>query len=228
MGRAHFLFCLPARLGVLIFSLGNFASTGLLATILWITLVHYQQNHDDQLSKPMLAGVIALAVFSTITALTSLAGFFGALFGRLGGVRAFAKTLAFLLGMQFVFSVLYVVAIFVEPKSEFIKQCEAGKTDSNIVDVCTNKINEVRIITIVIVIVGLLLHAYEVHVVRGYAVQLEQKEVNRNIILGHSNAHGRYSAVPHGEDSKPLTGPNMSYPYTDAAHGHGHHGGSYA
>jgi len=176
----------------------------------------------------MLAGVIALAVFSTITALTSLAGFFGALFGRLGGVRAFAKTLAFLFGIQLVSSVLYIVAIFVEPKSEFIKQCEAGKTDSNIVDVCTNRIKEVKIITIVIVIIGLLLHAYEIHVVRGYARQLEQKEVNRNIILGHSKAQGRYSAVPHGEDSRPLAGPDMSYPYADAAHGYGHHGGSYA
>jgi len=206
-----------------LFSLGEFLSTGFLAAILWITLVHYQQNHDNQMSKPLLVGMIVLAVLSTIIALVSFAGFFGAMFKKVGGIRAFARVLAWLLGIQFVFSVLYIVAILVEPKSEFIKQCEQGNTNSNITDVCTNKIEEVKIITIAIIVVGLLLHSYEVYVVGAYASELEQKDFNRNIILGNSNSHSRYSAVPHGEDTRPLTGPDMTYPYADAKHGYGHH-----
>ena len=123
--------------------------------------------------------MIVMAVLSTIISLVSFAGyvssvhlpsryptypigshrFFGAIFKKVGGIRAFARVLAWLLGIQFVFSVLYIVAILVEPKSEFIKQCEQGNTDSNVTDVCTNKIQEVKIITIAIIVVGLLLHS---------------------------------------------------------------------
>jgi len=222
MGRAHFLFCLPARLGVLLFSLGDFAVTGCLAALLWIILVR-NQNHDIHLSKPLLISVITLGVISTIIALVSFAGFIGAIFKRVRGVRAFARLLAWLLGVQIILSILYIVAILLEPKSEFIKQCENGSTDSKVVDTCTNKITEVKGITIGIIVVALLLHSYEVYVVGAYASELEQKEFNRNIILGNSNSKSRYAAVPVGEDAKPLTAPDMSYPYTDAAHGYGHH-----
>ena len=56
---------------------------------------------------------------------------------------------------------LYVVAIYVEPKSDFIQQCEAGLTDPNVVDTCTNKIQEVKGITVLIVGVSFLVHACE-------------------------------------------------------------------
>jgi hypothetical protein len=56
------------------------------------------------------------------------------------------------------FSVLYIIAIYVEPKSDFIKQCENGSTDAKVIDTCTNKIQEVRGVTVAIVIVALLLH----------------------------------------------------------------------
>jgi len=224
MGRAHFLLCLPARLGVLIFSLAEFVMTGFLAAILWIAFVRNEQHKDLQLSKSLLVGVITVAVISSIIALCSFAGLVGALFKQYRGIRVFARVVAWLLGVQIISSVLYIIAIFVEPKSEFIKQCEAGRTDSTIVDTCTNKIQEVKGITVAIIVVALLLHAYELHVVRAYANELEQKELNRNIILGNS----KYAAVPHGEDSRPLTGPDMSYPYADGVHAHGHsHGGSY-
>jgi len=221
MGHAHFLFCLPARLGVLLFSLGEFLATGFLAAILWIAIAHDQQNKNAQWSTRLFAGVITLASISTIIAVVSFAGFFGAIFKRVGGVRAFARTIAFLLGIQTLISILYIVAIYVEPKSDFIKQCEAGSTNSNVVDVCTNKIQEVKGITVGIIVVALLLHAYEVYVVGAYASELENSEFNRNIILGSS----KYTPVALGEDARPS---HMSYPYADPAHGYGHKGGSYA
>jgi Na+-transporting methylmalonyl-CoA/oxaloacetate decarboxylase gamma subunit len=137
--------------------------------------------HDLQLSKPLLAGVITLAAISAIIAFVSFAGymcplhlpslpladpacfhrFVGAILKRVGGIRAFARTIAWLLGVQIVFSVLYIIAIYVEPKSEFIKQCENGSTDSKIIDTCTNKIQEVRGISVAVIVVALLLHACE-------------------------------------------------------------------
>jgi Na+-transporting methylmalonyl-CoA/oxaloacetate decarboxylase gamma subunit len=85
----------------------------------------------------------------------------GAVFKRVRGVRAFARLIAWLLGIQIVLSVLYIIAILVEPKSEFIKQCENGSTDANVVDTCTNKITEVKAITVGIIVVALLLHSCE-------------------------------------------------------------------
>jgi len=214
MGRAHFLLCLPARLGVLLFSLAQFLSSGCLAALLWYFLIRNQQTHELQLSKPLLAGMITLGAISSIIALVSFVGFVGALIKRARGVRAFARIIAWLLGIQLLFSVLYIIAIYVEPKSDFIKQCENGSTDANIVDTCTNKIQEVRGITVAIVVVALLLHCYELHVVGAYASELEQNEINRNIILG--NSKGRYA---------PVAPVDTSYPYADGAHGYGHQGG---
>ena len=133
--------------------------------------------HQLQLSKPLLAGMLTLGAISSIIAIVSFVGcvfiyllnplsltrltcfrFVGALIKRAGGVRAFARTVAWLVGLQLVFSVIFIIAIYVEPKSDFIKQCENGSTDSNIVDTCTNKIQEVRGITTAIVAVALLLH----------------------------------------------------------------------
>lgn len=222
MGRARFLFCLPARLGVLLFSFGEFLVSGFLALWLWIALFRAERD-NVQLSKRMLASIITLGGISTIIAIVSFAGFFGAIFKKVGGVRAFARTIAWLLGVQIIFSILYVVVIYAEPKSEFIKQCENGSTDSRIVDACTNKIQEVKGITVAIVVVALLLYAYEVYVVSAYASELERTEVNRSIIMGNS----KYSSVPGGEDSRPLNGPDMSYPYADAGYGR-RAGGSYA
>ena len=44
MARAHFLLCLPARLGVLLFSLSEFVVTGFLAALLWIAFAHNEQS----------------------------------------------------------------------------------------------------------------------------------------------------------------------------------------
>lgn len=224
MGRARFLFCLPARLGVLLFSLGEFLATGFLAAVLWIALAHDEQSKNNQWSRRLLVSVIVLASISSIIAIVSFAGFVGTIFKRVGGVRAFARTIAVLLGIQFGISLLYIIMIFVEPKSDFIKQCEGGSTNSNIVNTCTNKISEVKGITVGIISAALLLHAYEVYVVGAYASELEQTEFNRNIIMGNP----RYTALAGGEDSKPLTGFDSSYPYADASHSYGQKGGSYA
>lgn len=44
MGRAHFLCCLPARLGVVIFSFCDFALSGIIAGSLWAVLI---RNHES-------------------------------------------------------------------------------------------------------------------------------------------------------------------------------------
>jgi len=209
MGRAHFLLCLPARLGVLLFSVSEFVVTGFLAALLWIAFAHNEQNPNVQWSKRLLAGVVILASVSSITATVSFAGFVGALFKWVGGVRAFARTIAWLLAVQTVFSLLYIIMIYVEPKSDFIKQCENGSTNSNIVNTCTNQIQEVRGITVGIVILGLLVQAYEVHVVRAYASEIESS---------------RYSAVPVAEEWKPKAGNS----FMERARAYGRQGGSYA
>jgi hypothetical protein len=43
MGRSRFLICLPARLCALVFSLGEFLYTGILAVVLWLALVRNEE-----------------------------------------------------------------------------------------------------------------------------------------------------------------------------------------
>jgi len=215
MGRAHFLCCLSARLGVLIFALAQFLSSGCLAALLWFFLIRNQQTHQLQLRKPLLAGLITLGAVSSIIALVSFAGFVGALIKWARGVRAFARLTAWLLGIQLLFSVLCIIAIYIEPKEDFIKQCVHSSTDANVIDTCTNKIQEVRGIIVAIMVVALLLHCYELHVVGAYASELEQKEFNQNITLGNSSK-GRYTPIAHVD---------TSYPYAEPAHGYSYQGG---
>jgi hypothetical protein len=71
-------------------------------------------------------------------------------------------TTAIPLALQAIFSLLYVIAIYVEPKSDFIKQCETWRaSDSNVVNQCTNKMQEFKGIIVLIVAVSLGLHACE-------------------------------------------------------------------
>jgi hypothetical protein len=44
MGRARFLCCLPARLGVLLFTLAEFLASGFLAGVLWIAFAREQRG----------------------------------------------------------------------------------------------------------------------------------------------------------------------------------------
>jgi len=213
MGRAKFLLCLPARLGVLLFSLGEFLSSGLLAAWLWITLARDEQDKNVQLSKRLLISICVLGGISTIIALCSFAGFIGAITKRPRAIRAFARAIAWLLGVQLITSTLYIIAIFVEPKSDFIKACENGSADARVVDACTNRVGLAKGVFVGVIVVALLLHMYELYVVSAYATELERTELNRNIILGN-----KY------EDTRPLTGPDLSYPYADKAH----RGGNYA
>ena len=78
------------------------------------------------------------------------------------GIRAFATSTMFLMALQAIFSLLYVIALYLEPKNDFIRQCEAGLRGSN---TCTNKIQEVKGITVLIVGLSLLVHACEFHLV---------------------------------------------------------------
>jgi len=204
-----------------LFTLAEFLASGFLAGVLWIAFAREQRDKNVQWSKGMLASVITLASISTIVALVSFIGFFGAIFKKVGGIRTFARTIGFLLVIQTVISVLYIVAIYVEPKSAFIKQCENGSTDPNVVNFCTNRIQQIKGISVGIIVAALLLQAYELYVVSAYATELEQTKFGRNIILGNA----KYTAVA-GDDTRPLAGPNMSYPYADA--GYGKKGGSYA
>jgi len=232
MARSHFLCCLPVRLGALLFSFGDFISNAALAGLVWFVLIRNSQTHQLQMSKAVMIGFIAAGVVSSIIALTSLAGFIGAILGKVGGVRTFLRTISWLFGIQLVLSILGIVAIYMEPRDEFTKQCINGQTDQSIIDTCRNSVNSARLAYVIAAVIALCWHAYMIYIVGAYAKQLEEKEINRNIILGNSNSHSKYAPVGHGDDSKPFIAPDTSYPYADGAHSHGntayHHGGSYA
>ena len=170
--------------------------------------------------------------------------FVGAITKRPRAVRVFARVIAWLLGIQLITSTLYILAIFLEPKSDFIKACENGSANLNVADECTNHIALAKGVFVGVIVVALLLHACEfpfsshpllpafsslspdkhgahsalpvdeLYVVSAYAAELERTELNRGIILNN----------PKFEDTRPLTGPDTSYPYADKAHS----GGGYA
>ncbi|KAF7979204.1 hypothetical protein HWV62_43140 [Athelia sp. TMB] len=152
-----------------------------------------------------------------------MTNFIGAIAKKAGGIRAYASTIAWLLGVQIIWGIIGIVALWVEPKTDFIQQCENGKTDQNTINICTSHIKETKGIATGLVVLVILLHAYQLHVVGGYANELEQQQLNRDIILGSKYELG------HSEDSRPMIGPDTSYAYADAAHSYGHQRGpSYA
>jgi len=227
MGRAHFLCCLPARLGVVIFSFCDFALSGIIAGGLWAVLIRNHETHTISTSPKVMAGIIAIAAISTVVCLASIFGFFGALFKRTGGVKFFARTMAWILGAQIALSILYLILIFTESTADFVKECQSQANGTEVESWCQGHIGALKGITVAGVIIDLLLTAWVVWVSGAYASELEQKEMNRNITLGKTNSTSKY--VPVGNEDSAFTGPNMSYPYANASHSFGHHqGGSYA
>jgi len=226
MGRARFLCCLPARLGVVIFSFCDFALSGIIAGGLWATLIRNHETHTISISWKVMAAVIAVASISTVVCLASIFGFFGALFKRTGGVKFYARTMAWILSVQIALSILYFVLIFTESTADFVKECQSQLNGTETQSWCQDHIKALKGITVAGVVIDLLLTAWVVWVSAAYASELEQTG-NRNIILGNTNSASKY--IPVGDEDPAFTRPNVSYPYADASHSYGHHqGGSYA
>lgn len=140
----------------------------------------------------------------------------------ISGMRTFATATTLLLALQIIFSLVYVIAIYAEPRIDFIQQCEGGLTDPNTVNTCTNKIQEVKGITVFIVCVSLLVHACEdylcqnfyyfysfihhvdeVYFVRAFAEELERTYGYHDLLLGTKYLTGeRSSRVYQTEGSK--------------------------
>lgn len=125
-----------------------------------------------------MAGVIAIAAISTVVCLASIFGcaqtvkpftyallninfysFFGALFKRTGGVKFFARTMAWILGAQIALSILYLILIFTESTADLVKQCQSQANGTEVESWCQGHIGALKGITVAGVIIDLLLTA---------------------------------------------------------------------
>ncbi|KZP07955.1 hypothetical protein FIBSPDRAFT_965225 [Athelia psychrophila] len=218
MSRTHFLCCLPARLGVFIFSLLETLAAGFLAFVFINALIQNEKDHDQKLTKYATAVAIGYSIIATIVCLTSFAGFVGAIAKKARGIRAYATVTAYLLGVQIVWGVIGIIALWIESKAQYTQQCEAGQPEGSTAnnDTCVNHMDTVKGVATGLILLSILLHAYQLHVIRGYADQLEMQHVNRDIIL-----QGKYE-LGRTEDSRPMIAPDTSYAYADNAHSYGH------
>lgn len=198
MGRAHFLCCLPARLGVFIFSLLETLAAGFLAAVFIIALIeNHKSTWNTSLSRPTFSNIarrswhtdvlipngsghrvryhchhrlsdllrwvrahlhILLFIFRRLTQPFRL---IGAIAKKAAGVRAYANVVGWLLGLQIIWGIIGIVALWVEPKAAFIRMCEGGKTDQNTVDACTNNISTTKGVVTGLIILSILLHGCE-------------------------------------------------------------------
>ncbi|KAF7976138.1 hypothetical protein HWV62_7437 [Athelia sp. TMB] len=209
MSPTRFLCCLPARLGVFLFSLVETLGAGFLAAVLIILLIHNQENHDLSMTKFTMIACIGWAVVAVAVCLTSFAGFMGAILRNARGVRAYSTAIAWLFGVQVIWGIVGIVALWVEPK-ELLKACTAAGHEA----LCSSHLEEAKGIVTGAIVVLTLVHAYQFHVVSSYAIELELVRDNRESILGRS----KYAPVGLVE---PMMGQNSSYAYADAPHSYG-------
>jgi len=193
-----------------LFSLLETAASGLLAAIFIIALIKNHEDNDSQMTKYAMAVAIGYSIIASIVCITSFAGLVGAIAKKAGAVRTYAATVGWLLWLQVIWGIIGIVALWLEPQSAFIHMCESGQTDADVVNTCTGHITEVKGVATGLIVLSILLHAYQLHVIKGYATELER---------------GRYE-LSQTDDGSFV--PPTSYAYASNAHSYGNHDTSYA
>ncbi|KAJ7767035.1 hypothetical protein DFH07DRAFT_769711 [Mycena maculata] len=207
---AHYLCCLPLRLGVLVISFLQLMASSLATAILVYVLVLDAEDNDESTKIPSRTRiiVIVLAAIYGLVAFISLTGFIGAIRKKESYVALFSGLLKFFFVIQLAAVVVYFVLYFVE-KEQHKKAVCIGTAEQNVMNACASKLS--LWMMIVSAVVPLLFQAYGVYVVAEYAHKLHNEEPLDFAVQGYPHVH---------EESHPLTH-QPGYPYADKAHSFG-------
>ncbi|KII90504.1 hypothetical protein PLICRDRAFT_39065 [Plicaturopsis crispa FD-325 SS-3] len=217
MARHHFLCCLPLRLGVILMSFFQSLLAAATGGLLWWLVI----EHFGDIDKAFRAAVIGYAVVLTILAIFAFLGFIGALRKRSGYVAAYGQYLGYLLGVEIVISIIYLIAFFLN-HSAFLRICTRRSTNQDIIDSCNQSLNSSKWGMVVLTIVPLLIQGYNVLIVSQYANELAERDDRRTMMMNNTASGFAYKPVdPHDDVSRPLTQPDNTYAYSDATHSFG-------
>jgi len=218
MGRAHFCCCLPVRLGALLISFGQVACSLAVAAGLWYVLLEKPEYFGG--SQPLKIAAIVMAVIQSINTLVSFFAFWGTVANKLSLLTPFIRIYTWELGVNVVFSVLYVVLIFTRSRESIAKSCTAGSTNQDVIDACESQANVNKTATVVSLVVSLLFQAYFLWIVSQYADQLREKESRSRAMDMNAPA---FKYTPVGRQSEDaFTAPPVHYPYADGKNAFGH------
>ncbi|KAF8653314.1 hypothetical protein AX16_004014 [Volvariella volvacea WC 439] len=211
---AHFLCCLPLRLGVFIIGLLQFAISGVAAGLMWYA--YYLNRQDNYWSKKLEISVIVYASIYTLIALVSFFGWLGSIIRKHGFVRAFSVILQFALGFQ-IGATIYFLVLFFSDKEGYVERCINGSTNEDVIEFCEEYLHVHPAAVVIASLIPIFIQAYAVYVVSAYAKKLANEKTGKR-----SFAHTSYQPVGKDKEaeSHPLNEPT-SYPYSDQAHSFG-------
>ncbi|KAL0956257.1 hypothetical protein HGRIS_002411 [Hohenbuehelia grisea] len=221
---AKFLCCLPVRLGTLVISVFQFLGSSIVSAILWYALWYYRNSDELSLRLKISTGIFA--VIYTVATIMAIVGFLGTLLKKFSYIRRFSSMLSYLLGLQIIYTIIYLIIFFLEGRKNLVQNCINGSTDQRVIDSC-QKLNDLSkgwVVGVVIAIslVPILIQAYGCYVVSAYAKKLAKKEMSRNMAMTQDGF--KYEAARTHDDSRPLTHPDVHYPYSDTSNSFGHSG----
>ncbi|KAF5333930.1 hypothetical protein D9611_014981 [Ephemerocybe angulata] len=200
---AKFLFCLPLRLGVILFTLFQFVICGGAAGLVWYAyaLLHKNPSDSDRdtwadLPKEIKIVWIVLGVVYSLASFVGLLGFLGAIFKKTGFVRTYLALLwcTFLLQLG---SGIWSMVTYYRAQLKKIPQ---------------GYIIASSIVPIVII-------AYALYVVHHYIKRLQKQQYEKEMAFKPKSG---FATVKGKEETYPLTQPTTTYPYSDSGNAFGH------
>ncbi|TFK23676.1 hypothetical protein FA15DRAFT_620457 [Coprinopsis marcescibilis] len=229
---AKFLFCLPLRLGVSIFTMGQFLVAGAIAGLAWfITFGPRNTLEWELLVATLRTGLIIFASIFSFISFVGLLGFFGAMFKKTALVSIYVVVLWFSYFIQLAGGIWFIVQFFKLRNLGALDRCDDeirkngitfGDLTVDLNDVCDaleklNKAFHPAVIIGVFVAINIIL-LYVIYIGHAFIGRLKDKKYEK--VYGGGTAIPSYAPVKQAENI-PLT-VQGSYPYTDASNSFGH------
>ncbi|KAF6760165.1 hypothetical protein DFP72DRAFT_1063230 [Ephemerocybe angulata] len=225
---AKFLFCLPLRLGVILFTLFQFVICGGAAGLVWYAYALLHKNPADSdrdtwadLPKEIKIVWIVLGVVYSLASFVGLLGFLGAIFKKTGFVRTYLALLwcTFLLQLG---SGIWSMVTFYRARGRSQDDCLKDSTDQNRLTYCA-ALEELKKIPqgyiIASSIVPIVIIAYALYVVHHYIKRLQKQQYEKEMAFKPKSG---FTTVKGKEETYPLTQPTTTYPYSDSGNAFGH------
>jgi len=225
---AKFLCCLPLRLGVAIFTIGQFLVAGAFAGLIWFARFAPPTNIEwVALSEVSSTPLIVVASVYSFVSLVGLLGFFGAVFKKTALVSVYIIVLWFSFFAQLAASIWATIAFFRFRKLGSLDDCDTKlgelkfdnlKLDLDVICDGLESLQKVHPAVVISIVVALsLVMSYVLYVSHSFLGRLKDKKTNK--VYGGGSAIPTYAPVKQAENA-PLT-VQGAYPYSDSAHSFG-------
>ncbi|KAI0249240.1 hypothetical protein BJV78DRAFT_1276240 [Lactifluus subvellereus] len=216
MPARHFLCCLPLRLGALLISVFQCATSGLIAAASWYALSSMRGHLPGKLKTL----IIANGVYHTVLALAAFVGFIGTLGRKARLLSTYSFYLSWSIGVQIIVDAAYLWAFFSTSRETLIQRCIDGSTDKEVQDICNHSFDTGRWTLVASIAIGLLIQIWAAYIVSSYAQKLNDENWRYRpgvvpIVGGGGPRYANLKPDDRDETHFPLAG-GTSYPYSDS------------